>query len=121
MVITLQSRACDIGISFNVGWSYDAGAYCLWPIYAYMWRYSIPTVWGTSGSGGRLRAARDGKEACYEPLLTVVQDFLLPCLRCKKAALKCHWFFVDKVSAAKEKSLWRLGLLSGCTVFAQEP
>ena len=80
-----------------------------------------PYGMGNERKRGRLRAARDGKEACYKPLLTVVQDFLLPCLRCKKAALKCHWFFVDKVSAAKEKSLWRLGLLSGCTVFAQEP
>lgn len=62
-----------------------------------------PHGMGNERKRGRLRAARDGKEVCYEPLLTVVQDFLLPCLRCKKAALKCHWFFCRQSFSRKGK------------------
>lgn len=40
-----------------------------------------PHGMGNERKRGRLRAARDGKEACYEPLLTVVQDFFDLCGR----------------------------------------
>lgn len=40
-----------------------------------------PHGMGNERKRGRQRAARDGKEACYEPLLTVVQDFFDLCGR----------------------------------------
>ena len=53
-------------------------------ICAYMWRYSDPHGMGSELKRGRLRAARDGKEACYEPLVTVVQDFSRPVYGAKR-------------------------------------